>query len=403
MRKEKFSFNVKEFKKMKEPNDSGSNLTRYIMYIELKSLLNNEKNILEWMETNPRFQNTNTSVGKAIEHSLEDDPTSFHLYNKGILFAADDVVFNNIENKVEITFKNEKINGNIDGGHTLYIILEKLKDNPDLEGYVFVEIFTGDRLEEFIIDLSESRNLSMKVTMESLIEQRDEYDGFKNLITKEAWSDFVYYQMFENKKFPNKTINIRDIIAVTNVFNLSLFQIGTFPIHSYSGKGVSQTKFFNKYSDEGDSKKIQEAPLIYSNIFPKIFELYEEIEKTLYSNIDINQKKWAISVGKAEAKKVVNYTTFTKTKLKNNLIVHKGILFPILSSFRSLIDYNTEGSKFIWKNEVDPIEIFKKVKSELLNIIVDSDKRSPETIGKDKTLWRVLEKEVKLHMLETNS
>ena len=76
------------------------------------------------METNPREQNLKTDVSKEIEQSLKADNHSFHLWNRGILFSADEVSYDNKSKTATMSLSDKNIHGNIDGGHTLRIITQ---------------------------------------------------------------------------------------------------------------------------------------------------------------------------------------------------------------------------------------------------------------------------------------
>jgi len=161
----KLTIPVKSFRKFEDPfsqEDKGNRPTKYRFYAQVADI---PMELLDWMETNPRDQNLESDTSKAIRESLLDDQTPyFHLWNRGILISAGKVSFDNRKNVAELFLDDEQIHGNIDGGHTLRIILschEMLK-NKELEKlpnqFVEVEVITGLSSPE---ELAEARNTSI--------------------------------------------------------------------------------------------------------------------------------------------------------------------------------------------------------------------------------------------------
>ena len=124
------------------------------------------------MDTNPRDQNLDTNVARAIRASLVEDNKSFHLWNRGILLSASRVTYDNRSGLARIVFEDPQIHGDIDGGHTLKIILREkeqllAKGQALPEQYVEIEIIVGVTSPE---DLAEARNNSVAVNVKSLEE-----------------------------------------------------------------------------------------------------------------------------------------------------------------------------------------------------------------------------------------
>jgi len=73
------------------------------------------------MKTNPRKQKTTTDVAKQIEKSLAENE-NFHKLNRGIVYSAEDVLYDNKTDTVELILENPDIHGNLDGGTTQCVI-----------------------------------------------------------------------------------------------------------------------------------------------------------------------------------------------------------------------------------------------------------------------------------------
>ena len=101
-----FTFPVKSFKKFEDPFDKKVPRVKYRFFVETCDV---PEGLLDWMNTNPREQNLSTDVSRDIETSLKGKNQSFHLWNRGILFSADKIRYDNKSELVEITLTDENI------------------------------------------------------------------------------------------------------------------------------------------------------------------------------------------------------------------------------------------------------------------------------------------------------
>ena len=135
---------AKEFKHFKDPYDpqrGSGRPDKYRFYVNVNDVPEELKN---WMDTNPRDQNLETNVARAIRDSLLEDNKSFHLWNRGILLSASKVVYDNRSGLARIVFENPEVHGDIDGGHTLKVILAQREKRGSLpEQYVEFEVIVG--------------------------------------------------------------------------------------------------------------------------------------------------------------------------------------------------------------------------------------------------------------------
>lgn len=122
MNRKELEIKVDSFRKIPNPyKDPARGMSQ--MYTAICDVKDIPEELLEWMETNPRKQNIRGGVAKKIKESLikGDD---FHLLNRGILLSAYDVTYNNYDNKMKVIFTEPDVHGNVDGGHTLRVLLE---------------------------------------------------------------------------------------------------------------------------------------------------------------------------------------------------------------------------------------------------------------------------------------
>ena len=365
------------------------------------------------METNPRSQNLNTSVGKAICASLLENNKSFHLWNRGILLSAEKISFDNRSNLATIYLEDPDVHGNIDGGHTLKAIIEThkkaAKKGASLpEQFVEFEVITGLSMPE---DLAEARNNSVAVDMKSMEELKNTFDILKDILRDHIIGSSHYIERIEFKQNELRgkanTIDIREIISILNMFNQTLYNNKNTnmqsPIQSFSGKEVSLKRFI--WMDLPDDSPAEEVITYREDILrnmapviPGIFELWDYIEcnftsatKTIgrrygsksYSNYETNKKLY--DEGKENR---LPHSLFSDIPLLYT--VPRGILYPLVGSFRALIDIAPDG-KYRWIN--NPIDVWEELKEPLATYVMSASDECgnvPTAIGKSKNLWNSL-------------
>ena len=114
----KFKMHAREFKTMKDPNRKPDGHTKYVCYIDTATI---PQELSAWTKTNPRDQKMTTDVAKTIIASLAEND-DFHELNRGLLFSAESVRYDNRDETLTVEMNNDDIHGNIDGGHTLSLI-----------------------------------------------------------------------------------------------------------------------------------------------------------------------------------------------------------------------------------------------------------------------------------------
>lgn len=134
MDKRGFEIKVDSFRKIPNPY-KGAPSGDSQMYTAICDVKNLPIELLDWMETNPRKQNIRSGVAKKIKTSLLEN-RDFHLLNRGLLFSAQDVTYNNYDNTMKLVFSDPEFHGNVDGGHTLRVILENRDDLEYGQQYV---------------------------------------------------------------------------------------------------------------------------------------------------------------------------------------------------------------------------------------------------------------------------
>ena len=386
----KFEFSAKEFKKMNDPVGKNGGHIKYVCYVRANSIPDEFE---DWMLTNPREQKMTTNVAIAIEDSLSEN-INFHELNRGILMSVDEIEYDNKTGIVTIEMNNADIHGNIDGGHTLRAIFNA-KNTGILsdDRYVFFEIFTGI---DSPVELAAARNTSVQVDLKSIEELKDSFEVIKGSLKNLEFAKRVAYKMNEhyNDDDVEVPIDVREIITILNMFNQALYPIktkeGTLaesqPIQSYTGKETSLKKFLKLGKVKREEVIVNMQPVIKD-----IFRLWDTIERNFAVEALKSGKRYGTrKYSKFDNDKVVGKSLFSETELK--YLVPKGIIYPIVGSFRALIRVDPATNKYEWTK--NPIKTWSIIGSKLASIVLEEKADNPEILGKNANLWSNLFKEV---------
>lgn len=382
-----FEMKAKAFKKMEDPIDKSNNRVKYVCYVQCDSIPNN---IYDWMNVNPRERKMTTNVAKKIKESLESN-RNFHELNRGILFSADKVTYDNQNNTLSMVFSDFEKHGDIDGGHTLKAILDKKNENMlGSDRYVFVEIITGI---DSPVELAEARNTSVQVDLKSIEELKDSFETLKTLFCDMPFANRIQYKMNEYYEDGIEVIDVREIIAITIMFSQAIYPIKNVdksltdihPIQSYSGKEASLRKFLKLEKDKRDKMLLTMKPIIHD-----IFNLWNIIEVNFAIEGNKANKRYGTrKYSKYDADKIVGNSMFCGDNLK--YIVPKGLLYPLVGAFRALITIDENGN-YGWIKS--PFKVWSDIGSRLVSIILDEKTENPDILAKNPNLWSNLFKEV---------
>lgn len=398
---------AKSFKKFDNPYDSKAPAAKYQFFVNVADV---PVDWTEWLSVNPREQKLTTDVARDIANSLRSNKKNFHVLNRGILLSADEISYDNKEKKATIKFVDSKMHGIVDGGHTYRLILNYQEDiNLISEKYVQIEVITSfDSIEE----LAEARNNSIAVDDKSIEELRGTFEPIKriienHLIQGEKYFDRISFRQneFWGNKDVNNIIDVREIIAIINMFNPLLNDPMTpiHPIQSYTGKAASLNKFLKmappgvKEEDPEYRKTVIEKMEI---IIPDIFNLWDEIE-TQFASVskELNKRygsKPYSNYGKDNVKKISLFSN-----IEMNYTIPKGIMYPVLGAFRALVC--EKNSKYDWV--VSPFKVWNEKKEQIVTSVLESSSQfgnSPDKLGKSTLLWDSLYNIILIYRLKSS-
>lgn len=328
------------------------------------------------MTTNPREQNLGRAIPKKIRESLVSNDGDFHNKNRGLVFSAHSVKYDNKKEEMTLLFKDEYEHGNIDGGHTYKIILEN--QGKDLNQFVQFEIMIG--VENIIEPLASARNTSAQVDDRSLAELEDKFEPIKEAIEGMPFYDRIAFKQNQQIAPRVKMIDAREIVAIISMFDNINYSEESHPTFTYSSKAKSLDRYLN------DSEHFRK----FTNIGIDIFDLYNHIELDL-------PEAYNSSGGRYGSKKYSGYkeglkvgeSKFTQEELTYR--VPDGLMYPLIASFRALVAFDEKSQKYYWiKN---PIDIYTMKREDLASKLLkftDSIGHNPNAVGKDGTIWDVL-------------
>lgn len=396
----KLTLKAKEFKKMVDPTSGDDNHIKYVCYVQAVSI---PALFDEWMSTNPREQKMTTNVAVKIKDSLSEN-SNFHELNRGILISAQSVKWNNNTEELIILLEDPTIHGNIDGGHTLRAILDaKNKNSLPSNRYVFFEIMVGLNNP---VELAAARNTSVQVDLKSIAELEKSFDVLKTAFANLEFSNRIQYKMNEHYNDNDiASIDVREIIALLIMFSQEIYPFKTAhgtlsdtqPVQCYSGKEASLKKFLKcNASDELPEKQKKNREKMITdmeNIIPQIFELYDMIE-TNFANISIQAGKryGTRKYSKYDEGKYVGLSLFKQSPIQ--YLVPKGLMYPMLGSFRALVEIDEEIG-YRWKKH--PTDVWAAIGPKLVGLILDEKTENPDVLAKNTNLWSNLFKEVYIY------
>lgn len=308
------------------------------------------------------------------------------------------------DNKTEeltLSFDNPEIHGNIDGGHTLRAILEaKSKNYLSDDKYVFFEIFQGI---DSPVELAAARNTSVQVDLKSIAELENSFEVLKEALSNNAFYNRIQFKMNEHYNDDVVPIDVREIIAIILMFSQEIYPYKTpngilsdfQPMQCYSGKEASLKKFLRQNGGNEEQQKLDREKMIdnMKPIIKDIFNLWETVETSFAKVTNATGKRFGSrKYTKYDGGKVVAKSFLLQQDLE--YYIPKGLMYPVVGSFRALVQRNSDGTYYWRKN---PIDVWEVLGPKLVTIVLDEKSENPDVIAKNGNLWSNLFKEVYIY------
>lgn len=321
--------------------------------------------------------------------TVEKDPGSFHLKNRGITYLCDRFEFDNSRRRLEVTVPNVKENdrnglsddeprfGIADGGHTFEVIRQtvaRINELNELEGwkepFVRVHLLAGEPIEYGEVDqVVEALNTSSQVQQYTLDEYQNKFDELKEALARTGFDvDQVAFRENENKEW-----DVREIVQRLACFLKDRWKT-TQPTSIYRSKGKALDLFTNELS-RPDFRKLY-------GVVTDVITLPEFIQAQ-FSQGDVVEGKrlGGLRAVKTLKKPYIRPGTTYVTKH----IMDLGASLPMAAAFRELLEL--KGDRYVWR--VDYKEVLKRSAEELYRVLATQSRkaRSVNSLGSDTELW----------------
>ena len=348
--------------------------TFYVKCIDYNAIPN-EANVRTTSESAPY---------KSMISSLRSEPDKFFFKNGGINVIANEVVINETQSKVTLSF--EKDYGILNGGHTQKAILDcKEQYSIDPSAIVRIEVIKWSLDNKTIAELATAKNSSCNVKSYSDANKKGLFEPLKREMKPVYEQKITWY---ENEPVDGKPMPSIDLIAILNMFDIDRYNKIEQPNSSANGPG-NVFESWKKSNENGEGRLVSVYPLVND-----ILNLYEYIQSTFNKDIKNGLTKMNV-INRPKSDKTA-YTIFTNKKI--DFVLPKQILMPMLGSMRANLRY--EGKKLVWI--VEPTKLFDVCKQELTTNINQYLKQNDiNKLSKDPGAWSAMYNIVLIKVLES--
>ena len=395
------SMPVKSFTTTPSPNGDPSLPSKARFLVRIGDI---PAELTEWMSTNPREQNLGSPVAKAIAASMREDTHDFHLKNRGVLLSAEDVVLTDGGQEVTIIFSDPALHGNVDGGHTLRLILAAQESGEVLpEQYVEFEVITGLTV---LIPIAEARNTSVALDMKSMEAMKGSFDVLKDIlggvtVGGDRFFDRVELKMNEQLEADNK-IDIRLLIGIILMFNKNVIPDGIVKNYGQKSMPTPHTLYgrpetvLQKYLDlgGGDPEVRQKEIEAMSPILPDLLTFWDTVEREFAM---VNEKAYSKLPFATRLKNPM--TLFSNQPLP--YAMPRSVTQPVVAAIHDFVDIGKDGAYF-WS--CDPFAFWEANKARMVSTFIDNiktQKNDPSRTVKYPIYWHSLALVAELYRANT--
>lgn len=342
------------------------------------------------LSPNPRVPKPNEVI-RRVKESLEGNSGIFHILNRGITISARSAEYDNSTGVLELDIPEDENYGILDGGHT-YDVVKELAGYPEQAHRQFVKFEVLIGVEDILSKIASARNFSKAVKAVSLANYSKNLDWLKKALgpleKSVRWS--------END---DQDVDALEYIQLVYAFDIDRFTAQVHPVQAYS----STAKCLEAAEKE---TLIYLTPIILDIV--KLYDImrFEWWEK--YKSPDEAGRGGRpgrlkeVQGRKRGTSRLLQFPTLPDVNPEKALYhVEKGLVIPLISSFRALVKKDSNGQPY-WS--VDPFEFWKQNGAMLVRKVMDaSDQRgaNPQAVGKDKTVYEALYDSVELLYLKS--
>lgn len=339
-----------------------------------------------------------SGVAKAIRKTLIENPEDFSLANRGGFLLAESLKFDPERGRVTVVLTDCDIHGMADGATSNAVIAEvqeMCKSGEDSEAIEAVsaalkrarfnvEVVVGLNEHDRIMNLVRGRNTSVQVKPWSLADFDHKFDWIKKLIDREG-GDFVGRIGWEENS--GVKVSILDAISLMTLFH-PIFddpkeRRRRSPTSAFSAKGTSDRRLLDEKLVSGYRK--------LEGVLEDIFRLHDYVYVNFEPMYQQYKKAYHNTGGRlggrsgADNKKTVLPLTGTESDYR----IEKGLMFPLLASFRCLLDFDGDEAKW----SINPKEFFDQYGIDLMAALFEQYevcRSNPAITGKTKAVYTYL-------------
>jgi len=325
---------------------------------------------------------------KEMTQTVEDDPASFHVRNRGITYFCERFQFDNSKGTLAVSvpvgsqddeeLDNDRKFGIGDGGHTFGVIQDTMQRaaelstaNPDwVEPFVRVHFIAGYKNSDISIEqVVEALNTSAQVKQVSLDEYANKFEELKRALVDSGF-DINLVAFRENEE---KDWTVEEIIQRMACF-LKERWTETEPASMYKSKSKALELYTN------DVTRAE-----FRKLYPVIKDVitFPEYIQSVLSEGEVVQRK---SFSRLRVVKVLP-KRFTRpgTKYPTEHRLDLAALLPMAAAFRELFRVNRD--RYEWR--FSPHEVFKTCAQTLYSVLTTRllKTRNASQLGADMEYW----------------
>lgn len=369
-------------KRLKDPYGSGLfHLEAWIPFSEAAKLDRGNANVRPASEKKKPF--------KDMVETVEKDPTTFHLKNRGIIYRCEKFEYDNAKRVLRVSVPDIPVEdfedlengdpkfGIADGGHTFEVILQTIGRSNELmeregwvEPFVRVHFLAGDakdlgELEQVV----EALNTSSQVQQYTLDEYQNKFDELKDALKKGGFDvSLIAFRENEDKEW-----DIREVVQRMACFLKDRWK-STQPASMYKSKGKALDLYTNEVTRD-EFRKLYDVAY-------DVVTMPEYIESQFSLGDAVKGRKF----GKMRAVKTLKKQTMRPgTEYPTEHEMDLAASLPIAAAFRELLEL--KGDRYYWK--VDYKEVFQVAAEELYRALLGKlrSAKAVNSLGADTEYW----------------
>lgn len=358
-------------------------------------------------DVNPRSHDDEclrSKVARDIEDTLRNSPEDFWLANRGGYLLAERVKFDPERAIVEITLSDADIHGMADGATTNRIISKLQQECVENEDEALekslanarfnLDVVVGLTDHERIGKLVQGRNRSVQVREWSLADFRGQFDWIKELIDRRGGAFKGKVGWEENA---GKPVSVLDVVSLMTLFHPIYDNLierrRRAPTVAFSSKGTADRRVTDEKMEAGYKSLgpvLEDILKLHDYIYINFEPTYERYNKETHNK--------GAKLGKRRGFEN-KPSTLPLTETEAPYRIDKGVIYPLLASFRALLDFSSGEAR--WR--LSPFEFFDQYGSDLVGLLIEQYElcgRNPATTGKTRAVYSALHNQARLLMAE---